>query len=66
MVSLAVMDDIIVSILMKPRIRQYFDSNRRRTVDMMQQKGRAKFDAGTVGFIVQHELWDGNVQGPFR
>ncbi len=29
---------------------------------MMQQKGRAKFDAGTVGFIVQHELWDGNVQ----
>lgn len=29
---------------------------------MVQQKGRAKFDAGTVGFIVQHELWDGNVQ----
>ena len=29
---------------------------------MTQQKGRAKFDAGAVGFIVQHELWDGNVQ----
>ena len=29
---------------------------------MVQQKGRAKFDAGAVGFIVQHELWDGNVQ----
>ena len=29
---------------------------------MVQQKGRAKIDAGAVGFIVQHELWDGNVQ----
>ena len=29
---------------------------------MMQQKGRAKFEAGPVTFIVQHELWDGNVQ----
>ena len=29
---------------------------------MMQQKGRVKFEAGPVGFIVQHELWDGNVQ----
>ena len=28
----------------------------------MEQKGRAKFEAGAVGFIVQHELWDGNVQ----
>lgn len=28
----------------------------------MQQKGRAKFEAGPIGFIVQHELWDGNVQ----
>jgi hypothetical protein len=27
-----------------------------------QTKGRAKFDAGSVGFIVQHELWDGNLQ----
>jgi hypothetical protein len=27
-----------------------------------QTKGRAKFDAGAVGFIVQHELWDGNLQ----
>ena len=29
---------------------------------MVQQKGRARFDAGPVTFIVQHELWDGNVQ----
>lgn len=29
---------------------------------MVQQKGRAKFDAGNVSFIVQHELWDGNIQ----
>jgi len=28
----------------------------------MQQKGRARFEAGPVTFIVQHELWDGNVQ----
>jgi hypothetical protein len=27
-----------------------------------QTKGRAKFEAGAVGFIVQHELWDGNLQ----
>jgi hypothetical protein len=27
-----------------------------------QTKGRAKFDAGSVSFIVQHELWDGNLQ----
>ena len=25
-------------------------------------KGREKFQAGPVGFIVQHELWDGNLQ----
>jgi len=29
---------------------------------MMQQKARARFEAGPVTFIVQHELWDGNVQ----
>ena len=29
---------------------------------MTQQRGRAKIDAGAVTFIVQHELWDGNVQ----
>jgi hypothetical protein len=29
---------------------------------MLQQKGRARFQAGPVTFIVQHELWDGNVQ----
>ena len=29
---------------------------------MVQQKGRARFDAGPVTFIVQHELWDGNIQ----
>lgn len=27
-----------------------------------QQAGRAKFQAGPVTFIVQHELWDGNIQ----
>lgn len=27
-----------------------------------QTKGRQKFQAGAVGFIVQHELWDGNLQ----
>jgi hypothetical protein len=27
-----------------------------------QTKGREKFQAGPVGFIVQHELWDGNLQ----
>lgn len=27
-----------------------------------QTKGRAKFEAGPVSFIVQHELWDGNLQ----
>ena len=27
-----------------------------------QQAGRAKFKAGAVDFIVQHELWDGNIQ----
>src|ERR687895_2024896 len=25
-------------------------------------KGREKFQAGPVSFIVQHELWDGNLQ----
>ena len=29
---------------------------------MVQQKGRVKIAAGAVTFIVQHELWDGNVQ----
>ena len=29
---------------------------------MVEQKGRARFEAGSVTFIVQHELWDGNVQ----
>ena len=29
---------------------------------MMQQKGRARIAAGGVTFIVQHELWDGNLQ----
>lgn len=29
---------------------------------MLEQKGRARFEAGPVTFIVQHELWDGNVQ----
>ena len=29
---------------------------------MVEQKGRARFEAGPVTFIVQHELWDGNVQ----
>ena len=29
---------------------------------MVQQKGRTKIDAGRVTLIVQHELWDGNVQ----
>lgn len=28
----------------------------------LQTKGREKFQAGPVGFIVQHELWDGNLQ----
>jgi len=29
---------------------------------MVQTKGRNKIAAGAVGFVVQHELWDGNVQ----
>ena len=29
---------------------------------MVQMKGRTKIDAGAVSFVVQHELWDGNVQ----
>ena len=29
---------------------------------MVQQKGRAHIAAGAVTFVVQHELWDGNVQ----
>ena len=28
----------------------------------MQQRTRERFDAGAVSFIVQHELWDGNIQ----
>lgn len=28
----------------------------------MQQHGREKFESGPVTFIVQHELWDGNLQ----
>jgi hypothetical protein len=28
----------------------------------MQQHGRARIEAGPITFIVQHELWDGNVQ----
>ena len=28
----------------------------------MQQHNREKFEAGAVSFIVQHELWDGNIQ----
>ena len=29
---------------------------------MVQSKGRNKIAAGAVSFVVQHELWDGNVQ----
>jgi hypothetical protein len=29
---------------------------------MAQQHGREKFESGPLTFIVQHELWDGNVQ----
>ncbi len=29
---------------------------------MTQQRGREKFESGPVTLIVQHELWDGNVQ----
>ena len=29
---------------------------------MMQQTGRVRVAAGNVGFVVQHELWDGNIQ----
>lgn len=29
---------------------------------MMQQAARTKFEAGPVTFVVQHELWDGNLQ----
>ena len=29
---------------------------------MVQTKGRNKFAAGAVSFVVQHELWDGNIQ----
>jgi hypothetical protein len=29
---------------------------------MLQQRGRAKIEAGAVSLVVQHELWDGNVQ----
>ena len=28
----------------------------------MQQHGREKFESGPVTFIIQHELWDGNLQ----
>jgi hypothetical protein len=28
----------------------------------MQQRNRARFEAGAVTFVVQHELWDGNLQ----
>ncbi len=29
---------------------------------MMQQTGRLRVEAGNVTFVVQHELWDGNIQ----
>ena len=29
---------------------------------MTQQQGRTRFDAGAVSIVVQHELWDGNIQ----
>jgi hypothetical protein len=29
---------------------------------MTQQQGRPRFDAGAVSIVVQHELWDGNIQ----
>ena len=29
---------------------------------MMQQSGRIRVEAGNVTFVVQHELWDGNIQ----
>ncbi len=29
---------------------------------MMQQAARTRIDAGAVSFVVQHELWDGNLQ----
>ena len=29
---------------------------------MATPRGRVSVDAGNVGFIVQHELWDGNIQ----
>ena len=29
---------------------------------MMQQSGRVRVEAGNVTFVVQHELWDGNIQ----
>ena len=28
----------------------------------MQQQAREKFEAGPVSLIIQHELWDGNLQ----
>ena len=29
---------------------------------MTTQTGRVRYEAGNVTFIVQHELWDGNIQ----
>ena len=29
---------------------------------MTTQRGRQRFEAGNVAFVVQHELWDGNIQ----
>ena len=28
----------------------------------MMQTGRVRVEAGNVTFVVQHELWDGNIQ----
>ena len=28
----------------------------------MQQAARTKIEAGNVSFVIQHELWDGNLQ----
>ena len=29
---------------------------------MVTQRGRQNVEAGNVAFVVQHELWDGNIQ----
>ena len=41
--------------------QQYVEAQEQQT-GMGRQQGRARIEAGAIKFIIQHEVWDGNIQ----